>query len=207
MRSVGQITKNLVVPTARHPRVIPTGPTRISYFALSRAICYLMLVLFFAPALFAQSEYDVKAAYLYNFGKFVKWPESSTKGPQFLICVLGEDPFNGALESTVAGEKVNDKSAVVVHLDATRNASACNILFISRSEERRARRILDSIDITGTLTVSDIPGFLDDERGMIEFVNQGGRIRFNINLGAVQQAGLTMSSELLKVASYVKGKP
>jgi hypothetical protein len=169
----------------------------------------LVLLLCAATPLVAQSqptEYEVKAAYLYNFGKFVKWPEASTKGPQFLICVLGEDPFAGSLDSVVAGEKVNGKPAVVLHLDSSRNASPCNILFLSRSEDRHVRRILESIDQTGTLTVSDIPDF-SDEGGMIEFVNQDGRIRFKINVAAAEQAGLNVSSELLKVASALKGKP
>lgn len=184
--------------------------TRRSHRGLCRgAICFLLLSAVFASLpMSAQgpTEYDVKAAYLYNFGKFVKWPESSTKGPQFLICVLGSDPFKGSLESTVAGEKVNDKPAVVLHLNSTRNASACNILFISRTEEHEVRRVLESIDISGTLTVSDIPGFAA-EGGMIEFVNQAGRIRFTINLASAQQAGLNVSSELLKVASSVRGHP
>lgn len=171
-----------------------------------------LVVALFAAALcvnlFAQapSEYDVKAAYLYNFGKFVKWPQDSTKGPQFLICVLGDNPFNGSLQSVVAGEKVNGKPATVVDLNSARDASPCNILYISRSEERRARHILESIDVRGTLTVSDIPGFLDDG-GMIQFVNEGGRIRFDINVAAAQQAGLNLSSELLKVANAVRGHP
>ena len=198
------------------PLRTPASPVVCSSFKNQKSktknfplVCLLLALLtaFSTPAR-AQSpgEYDVKAAYLYNFGKFVRWPESATKGPQFLICVLGDDPFNGTLQSTVAGEMVNGKPAVVEHLTSARNASPCNILFISRSERNRVRHILDSIDIGGTLTVSDISGFAE-EGGMIQFVNEDGRIRFTINLPAAERAGLNMSSELLKVASAVKGHP
>ena len=195
-------------PLAVRPPVLGNQQSNIKHVILPFLALVLLTVLSSLPVL-AQSnptEYDVKAAYLYNFGKFVKWPESATKGPNFLICVIGEDPFRGALTATVTGEKVNGKPATVVHLDSSRGASDCNILFISRSERYRVRRELESIDAAGTLTVSDIPGFTDDG-GMIEFVNQSGRIRFDINLAAAQQAGLNLSSELLKVASAVKGKP
>jgi hypothetical protein len=187
------------------------GPSRgtVCFAFLRAALFVLMFPVLLAPSMSAQappSEYDVKAAYLYNFGKFVKWPESSTKGAQFTICVLGDNPFKGALASIVAGEKVNGKPAVVVHPESGRSASDCNILFITRAEQHRVRRILESLDVGGTLTVSDIPGFVEDG-GMIQFVNQGGRIRFTINIAAAQQAGLSVSSELLKVASSVKGSP
>lgn len=176
--------------------------------ARSYVLRVVLAVLALALPALAQSaptEYDVKAAYLYNFGKFVKWPPN-TSDPTLDICILGDDPFGDSLRSMVAGETIAGKPATVRNVDSVHNIAGCNILFISRAASRRLQAILENVGNKPVLTVSDISGFNDDG-GIIEFVNQSGRVRFNINLTAAQRAGLNLSSELLKVANYVKGKP
>lgn len=148
------------------------------------------------------TEAQVKAAYLYNFGKFVRW-QTPAAGETFDICVLGKDPFHGALSSTVAGERVDGKSIVARDI-STVESSRCQILFISTSEESRLKAVLTAARRTNTLTVSDMPGFAE-HGGMIGLVNVEGKIRFEVNVAAVNDAGINVSSQLLKVALKVVG--
>jgi YfiR/HmsC-like len=148
-------------------------------------------------------EYQVKAVYLYNFGRFVEWPPSSAGDESFVICVLGQDPFGAALDSTVAGEMIDDRKLVARRIAAPGDAAGCRILFISSSEAAHLKDILALVNKTTVLTVSDLPGF-SDSGGMIEFVLQENKVRFRVNLAAAEKAGLTLSSQLLKVATDIK---
>ena len=151
------------------------------------------------------SEYQVKAAYLYNFGKFVDWSATSTayKDDSFSICVLGQDPFGAALDATLAGQTVGGHKAIAKRISGPDEAGVCRILFISSSEDTQLKEILPALNRSGILTVSDIPQF-SQRGGMIQFVTAENRIRFEVNLKAVEDAGLTLSSELLKVAVTVR---
>ncbi len=150
------------------------------------------------------TESQVKAAYLYNFGKFVRWQVPSSGSDSFDICVLGKNPFGSALVSTVSGEKLDGKDIRVKNISNLADAAHCRILFIGSSEEGRLKSILAMAKQSSLLTVSDLPGFAQ-RGGMIEFVTQQERIRFQINVDATGDAGLTVSSELLKVAVKVIG--
>lgn len=184
-------------------------PRRTHRFGLWSAAVLLSSAL--ATLLCAQrnpTEYQVKAAYLLDFGKFVTWPPAAQAAHQnaFTLCVLGGDPFGRILDSTVSGEKINNKPVKVRRIRSARDAAECNVVFVSENEERLSVRTISSLNKPGTLTVSDSPGFLD-RGGMIQFVRSGDRVRFEVNLKAARDAGLTLSSELLKVASAVRGKP
>ncbi len=171
------------------------------------ALLFLFAGAFSLHAQAPATEYEVKAAYLLNFGKFIQWP-SAGRPPEmerFAICVMGDDPFGQILDSTVRDEKIAGKPVMARRLTRAQDATGCQVLFISRSEEKQVRRLIPSLNKAGILTVSDMPGFLDHD-GMIQFTLVGNRIRFEVNLDSVQDAGLTLSSELLKVASLVKGK-
>lgn len=150
------------------------------------------------------TESQVKAAYLYNFSKFVRWQTTATSEGSFQICVIGKDPFAGALEATVAGESVDGKSIVARNVTSLQDAARCRMLFISSSEEARVKTILGATRHLSVLTVSDMPGFAE-RGGMIGFVNEHGRIRFAVNVAPMADAGLAVSSELLKVAVTVIG--
>ncbi len=171
------------------------------------ALAFLCLFALTVCAQGPATEYEVKAAYLLNFGKFVKWPVAAMPPAteKFSICVQGDDPFGAVLDATVRDEKIDGRAIIARRISRAQDATGCQVLFISRSEEKQARKSLPALKKAGILTVSDMPGFLDRE-GMIQFTFVGNRIRFEVNLDSVQDAGLTLSSELLKVASFVKGK-
>lgn len=151
------------------------------------------------------SEYDVEAAYLYNFGRFIQWPPKPQVPPanSFLICILGQDPFGPALKQTIANEFIDGKSVIAKQVSTAGEASDCHVLFISSSEERRLPQILASLSKSSVLTVSDLPGFME-RGGMIEFVLEDSRVRFEVNVDTATRVGLTLSSDLLKLATNVR---
>lgn len=152
------------------------------------------------------TEYQVKAAYLYNFGKFIRWPASTGKNSSFAICVLGRDPFGPTLDATLAGESIDGQKVTAARPARAQDAAECRILFISSSESGRLNETLAALDKANVLTVSDMPHFTE-RGGMIQFVLEGDRVRFEVNLPVAQRAGLTLSSELLKVATAVRTAP
>jgi len=166
-------------------------------------VLYLLVTSFFSLLSSAQTrtgtEAEVKAAYLFNFGKFVRWVRPA--GEAFPICIYGKDPFAGLLEATVSGEKIDGKPVVARRITSPQEAASCRVLFIGRADPDQVKKLMESAG-QGVLTVSDTQDFLK-QGGMIEFVNDQNRIRFEVNLAAADKAGLTLSSELLKVASAV----
>jgi hypothetical protein len=152
------------------------------------------------------TEFQVKAAYLYNFGKFVRWQVGrSASSDSVDICVLGKDPFGAILDATVAGESIDARKIAVKRISRAQDAAPCNILFVSSSEENRLDAVLATVRHFGSLTVSDIPHFAE-RGGVIEFVMQQGKIRFEVNREAGERSHLVLSSELLKVAIKVIDK-
>ena len=107
------------------------------------------------------TEYQVKAAYLYNFGKFVDWSATSAaaKREGFEICVLGQDPFGAALDGALARQSIDGKSVMARRIAKPQDAAGCRILFISSSEDHQLKSIFTVLDGAGVLTVSDIPQF------------------------------------------------
>jgi len=182
-----------------------TQDKQLPYITIAIACVFLA-----ATALPAQqpkpSEYQVKAAYLYNFGRFITWPAriAAGKDDSFAVCVLGQDPFGQTLDSTLGGEALDGKPVEVRRITRPQQAGDCRILFISSAEEKHLREILAALNQVGVLTVSDMAGFTR-RGGMIQFVLEGDRIRFEINLANAESARLVLSSELLKVATTVKG--
>jgi len=151
------------------------------------------------------SVYQVQAAYLYNFGKFVRWPAvaPANQGGSFSICVFDQDPLAAVLQSTLAGESVGNRPVVIRRVAKAQEAGSCHILFISLAQRKELKEILAALDQKSVLTVSDIPDF-SSEGGMIQFVFEGDRIRFEINLEGAQRAHLVFPSELLRVAVAVR---
>jgi hypothetical protein len=147
-------------------------------------------------------EYEVKAVYLYNFARFVNWPQGSNKAGTFTVCVLGRDPFGPILDETLAGDTIGGRKPIARRV-ASVHETECEILYISSSEAGRVKQILASIDKPGVLTVSDLPDFATGG-GMIQFVMKENKVRFEVNLAAAEKAGLNVSSQLLKVAAAVR---
>jgi hypothetical protein len=149
-------------------------------------------------------EYQVKAAFLFNFTQFVQWPESAFRdaGEPICIGVLGEDPFGKALDETVGGERSGRRDLIVRRSRAVSELKDCQLLFISKSERGRLAPILSEVESTGVLTVSEVEGFAR-LGGTINFYLEGNRVRFEINPDGAQKAGLRISSQLLSLGKIV----
>jgi hypothetical protein len=149
---------------------------------------------------------EVEAVYLFNFASFVEWPASAFEGTgaPFGICVLGEDPFGHVLDDTLAGETVAGRRLVARRIARAPEATGCHILFVAAAEARRTADILHALDGRPILTVSEVEAFTR-QGGMVTFVMEHGRVRFQVNVDAVTRSGLVMSSQLLRLARTVDG--
>lgn len=154
------------------------------------------------------SEYDVKAAFLYNFAKFVDWPPAAfpEPGSSFKICVLGKDPFGGSLQTVVGGEEIAGHKLTVVRTDSLSKPAGCQILFVSRQEREQLPQVLAAVRTSPVLTVGDTPGFVD-QGGIINFTLEGSKVRFEINTEAADRAGIRISSKLLQLARRIVPNP
>lgn len=183
-------------------RIAPVTVRSRAHFAAMVAWLVVSTQIAAAQAL-PRSEYEIKAAYLFSFGKFVEWPPQESDDPsRFTICVLGVDPFGAVLDRTVAGATIHGHAVSVRRVISVDEAAGCHIVFVSGSEERSAGAIVETLRRTAALTVSDMPQFAS-RGGMIEFVTAANRVRFQINVEPARSAGLSVSSELLRVASTV----
>jgi hypothetical protein len=150
------------------------------------------------------TEYEIKAAFLYNFAKFVEWPPDAFKnsGGSFVIGVLGEDPFEKGLEKELTGKPLQDKQLVFKRLSSLDDALGCQVVFISASEEERLGAILNRLQGSPILTVSDMGKFIQ-HGGMVGFILQDNKVGFNVNRTVAESAGLKISSQLLKLAKII----
>jgi len=148
------------------------------------------------------SEYQVKAAFLLNFAKFIQWPASafSDANSPFTICTLGKDPFGSALDEIVQGESVMGRAVAVRRFSQPPPARTCQVVFFE-ADFKEQSKALASLG-QGTLTVGEGGEFIRDG-GMIAFVIEERRVRFLISPVPAQRAGLTISSRLLGVALSV----
>lgn len=168
----------------------------------------LFLAFFCAASAIGQSsrEYDVKAAFLYNFITFTEWPADAFGGPDspYVIGVLGKDPFGPVLDQIVNGEKIKSRPLVVRRFSSIADIHHCHILFICASEEYRLPEILRWLHGQPVLTVADMPGFAE-AGGEIGFLS-GLHVKLVMNPAAIQSANLTVSSKLLRLAQLVPSR-
>lgn len=156
----------------------------------------------------APTLHQVQAAFLFNFAKFITWPDEAFQrnGGLLVIGVLGEDPFGAILEETIRGKTVMGKKLVVKRFERIQDAANSHILFVSTSEESHLSQMIKALEKTNTLTVSDMEQFTE-YGGMVAFTMEDQKVRFNVNVGAVERAELKMGSQLLKLARIVSDKP
>jgi hypothetical protein len=149
-------------------------------------------------------EYEIKAAFLYNFTKFVEWPAETFPhvSTPVSLCVFGEDPFGGSLDAVVQGETLNGHRLAVRRPRDLTAARECQVLFISGSEKGRASEALSALKGTSVLTVGEGKDFLD-QGGVIRLFLEQSRVRFDINLDAAERNHLKISSKLLALARTV----
>jgi hypothetical protein len=145
-------------------------------------------------------EYRVKAAVLYNLAKFVDWPPDvfGAGTAPLHVCVLGVDPFGDALETAFAGHQIGGRGSVVRRIGDVE--PGCHVLFISGSERKRMAAITDRLRGSGVLTVSEEAGFAESG-GMIELFTDGDRVRFNLNIAALEEGRLRASARLREIAA------
>ena len=150
------------------------------------------------------SEYEVKAAFLVNFAKFVEWPATAFSSPSapIVVAVVGDDPFGSDLDDAIRGKTVSGHPLVARRVDWRDDLAHLHVVFISASEKRRLKDILHRLETASVLSVSDMDGFCSDG-GLIAFVVENDRIRFEVNDGTAQRRGLKISSKLLSLATSV----
>jgi hypothetical protein len=153
----------------------------------------------------APTEYQLKAAFILNFAKFVEWPPAAFAEPAspIVLGILGNNPFGDALERTIQDKTINNRPLVIKGLRTSAEATNCHILFISASEEARLQEIFDGLRGASVLTVGEAANFIQkgEKGGMINFFRQGNKIRFQINEVAAKKVELKISSKLLSLAS------
>jgi hypothetical protein len=142
-------------------------------------------------------EYQLKAAFLFNFAKFVAWPDAP--GQPLVIAIVGDDPFGPVLDTAVRGKSVNNRPLEVRRLGYADDMSGCQIVYVSGSERRHLQELLRRIG-GGVLTVGEVPQFVRDG-GVIRFLLDGNRVRFQINAEAVERHGLKIHSQLMSLAA------
>ena len=151
------------------------------------------------------SEYQVKAAFLYNFARFVEWPKDAFPDNQapILLGVVGEDPFGGALEQVIKGKTVNGRELVLKRLTRQQDLKGFHMLFVSSSEARHLSQIMESLRGKCVLTVGETEGFAQTG-GVINFTLEENKVHFEINVDTAERAHLKISSKLLALAKVLK---
>ena len=177
-------------------------PYRLGIFFLSFAAIFLTVSWVKAET---SREYQIKAAFLFNFAQFTEWPPEafSDKETPVVIGVLSAiDPFGGFLDETVKNEAVQGRKLVVKHFTRLAEMQTCHILYIGQSESKRLERIVDELKGKTVLTVSDITDCASHGL-MVGFVNERNKVRFKINASTARAANLSLSSKLLRAAEIV----
>jgi len=157
-----------------------------------------------ASDLGAPGEYEIKAAFLFNFMKFVKWSDAARPddSPTIGVCVLAADDVARTIDETIGGKAVRDKRVVVRRLRRAELDPDCHVVFLSGDERVSEAELLRSSTTAGVLTVGEADGFAA-RGGVIAFRLESGKVRFDINPDAAKRAHLEVSSQLLKLAGIV----
>jgi len=159
-----------------------------------------------SPAEGRHGEYQLKAYFLFNFAKFVIWADKPKNGiapPRMVFGVLGENPFDHHLEQAITGEFVGGRQLVVVHFPTIEALEPCDVLFVSKDSSGRLKEIFQRLADHSTLTVGESADFLR-AGGMVNFIMRSNKVAFEVNLTALDQAGLQVSSKLLRLAKKVQ---
>lgn len=177
--------------------------------AVARFRLVLIVVLGTMVACAAQGqtvdEYQVKAAYMYNFAKFVDWPAQAFDSPAqpIVFCVLGQTPLGQALSNALSGKVVDKRPLVFRQLTDSKQAGKCQVLFISSPDKKQVRQTLDEVKSLNVLTVGEGEDFTN-QGGIVRFLLAADRVRLEFNLDAVDDAKLRVSSKLLSLGRTVR---
>ena len=178
-------------------------------------IIALSVSLSWAPGALAQdrdssnsSEYLIKAGFIFNFAKFVDWPPTTFAQPDspIVIGILGTDPFGAIIDQIVQDKKIGGRGFVVKRMKwgtDLKDLKECKILFVGASERVHIDELVQIVKGLPILTVGETPGFAE-HGGVIRLVLEDNRVRFEVNVDAARQAGLTISSRLLTLARIIQ---
>jgi len=181
---------------------------------LTILIVALSVSLSWAPGALAQdrdssdsSEYLIKAGFIFNFAKFVDWPPTTFAQPDspIVIGILGTDPFGAIIDQIVQDKKIGGRGFVVKRLKwgtDLKDLKECKILFVGASERVHIDELVQIVKGLPILTVGETPGFAE-HGGVIRLVLEDNRVRFEVNVDAARQAGLTISSRLMTLATII----
>jgi len=148
-------------------------------------------------------EYQVKAAYLLNFTRYVEWPARSLPADVPLeLCILGDDPFGGVIDQAVQGRRSQGRIVTVRRIESDERAYSCHLVFVTDESWNRRRTLVANLTSRGVLTVGNSAQF-GREGGVIGFVISNETVRFVINEAAMERSGLRISSRMLSLAQQV----
>ena len=148
------------------------------------------------------TDYEVKAAFLYNFAKFVRWPDDVAPGPTFVLAIVGDDPFGDVVDRAFHGKTVLGRPVEIRRTRSVREAAAAQMAFIGASERAHLAQVLAALKGESVLTVGDMDRFADGG-GMVGFRLTNSTVRFELNLRELRQARLQMSSQIIRLAQRV----
>jgi hypothetical protein len=184
-------------------------PVRKKFISSSGHLLKVGLLLYFIICSYSPhrqidkaSEYNLKAAFIYNFTKFIEWKTASTDN-EFIIGIIGASPINNPLIEVIKTETVNGKKIIIKQFNKAADIGDCHILFISRSAGAALEEILAKTTGKGMLIVSEQDGYAKGGTA-INFVIVNRKLKFEANVKAINAAGLAASSQLLKLAIIVK---
>jgi hypothetical protein len=167
-------------------------------------VCLVVLCMLSTGA-YSASESQVKAAFVYNFVRFVEWPPQSFQSGDtpLVIGVVGSEQIADAIEQLTKGKTVDGRKLTIRRLGSGDNFDGCHILFVGASEKGRTNTILDRLRDSSVLSIGETDGFIQNG-GVIGFVIENNKVTFQINAGAAKKKHLRISSQLLKLARNVR---
>ena len=156
----------------------------------------------------AAPEYRIKAAFLINFASFVEWPATAfaSADAHLVFCILGRDPFDGALDQIANGKTINGRPLLIQRTSLPGELRSCHVVFFPTTQTRGYSEIADGLAGLSILMVGEMSGFAE-RGGMINFVIEDGHVRFEVNPSAVLRGHLKVSSKLLQLAIIAGGGP
>jgi hypothetical protein len=168
------------------------------------AAAVMVLLSAVAPAAEESLEYPVKATYLYKFAPFVEWPAAAFETPwsPVELCIVGDDPFGPVIDRAVSGQRIAGRPIAIRRLDRMEPETGCHIAYAAGSAAQPAAETLAAARGVPVLTVTDAAR--GPTRGIIHFVVEDNRVRFEIDNGAARENGIAISSKLLSLAVSVR---
>lgn len=154
-----------------------------------------------------QYEYNVKAAFLYSFGRYVEWPKDAfeERSGDFILGVCGEDLFGEVLDRIAQSKTIRGRKIIIHKMATIEELQPCHILFVSRSiPPEQQNLIINKIRGKSSLLVGEVPGF-SERGGGINFYLEGGTVRFEINVDAIRQEKLMLDAKLLNLGKKAPG--